>query len=292
VTAGDFMTDQDFQVIRKLLFEKSAVVLDAGKEYLVETRLAPIVRERSLHSIGELITQMRQEGGNGLVRQIVEAMVTTESSFFRDHHPFEDLRKVVLPTLIQRRSDQRRLTIWCAASSTGQEPYSLALLIREHFPELAGWQISFLATDLSRQVLDRAREGRYRQIEVNRGLSAALLVKYFEQHGTEWQLKSAVRNMVEFQELNLAQAWPPLPRMDLVLIRNVMIYFDIDTKKSILDRVTRVLKPDGYLLLGGAETTLNLNDSYRRVEALKSGFYQLIQPTGGIAVPTAPRLIG
>ena len=270
------MTAQEFDVIRKLLLERSAIVLEAGKEYLVETRLAPIVRQLNLNSIGELIAQLRIQPTNGLYRQIVEAMVTTESSFFRDRHPFEDLRKVVIPDLMTRRRDQRRLHIWCAACSTGQEPYSIALLIREHFPECAGWRISLLASDLSRQVLEKAREGRYNQIEVNRGLPAALMVKYFEQHGTDWQLKLAIRSMVDFQEINLAQAWPILPRMDLVLIRNVMIYFDVETKKAILGRLARVLSPDGYLLLGGAETTFNLDDSYRRVEPLRSGFYQLV----------------
>jgi chemotaxis protein methyltransferase CheR len=142
---------------------------------------------------------------------------------------------------------------------------------------LAGWRISLLASDLSQQVLERAREGRYHQIEVNRGLPAALLVKYFEQHGTDWQLKPGIRSMVDFQEINLAQAWPALPRMDLVLLRNVMIYFDVETKKTILGRLARLLRPDGYLLLGGAETTLNLDDSYRRVEPLKAGFYQLVR---------------
>jgi chemotaxis protein methyltransferase CheR len=276
VTVRDFMTQQDFDVICRLLRERSAIVLEAGKEYLVETRLAPLVRQLKLNSIGDLIAQLRCQPGNGLYRQIVEALVITESSFFRDHHPFEALRKVVIPDLITRRREERRLHVWCAASSTGQEPYSLALLFREHFPELAAWKISLLASDLSRQVLERAREGRYHQIEVNRGLPAALLVKYFEQHGTDWQLKPAIRNMVDFQEINLVKAWPALPLMDLVLIRNVMIYFDVETKKAILSRLARVLRLDGYLLLGGAETTLNLNDSYRRVEPQKSGFYQLV----------------
>jgi chemotaxis protein methyltransferase CheR len=269
------MTDQEFDIIRKMLQERSGIVLEPGKEYLVETRLAPIVRQRNLNSVGELIAQLRLQSANGLQRQIVEAMVTTESSFFRDHHPFEGLRKIVLPGLMKRRSQERRLNIWCAASSTGQEPYSIALLMREHLPDLAGWRVSILATDLSRHVLDRAREGRFNQIEVNRGLPAALLVKYFDQHGTDWQLKSTIRAMVDFQDINLAQAWPPLPAMDLVLIRNVMIYFDVETKKAILNRLQRVLKPDGYLLLGGAETTFGLNDSYVRIEPLKAGFYQL-----------------
>jgi len=271
------MTDQDFDVIRRLLHERSAITLDSGKQYLVESRLAPILRQLNLNTIGELIAQLRCQPGNGLYRQIVEAMVTTESSFFRDHHPFEALRKVVLPDLMNRRRDERRLNIWCAASSHGQEPYSIALLFREHFPELANWKVSLLASDISREVLARARAGRYNQIEVNRGLPAALLVKYFEQHGTDWQLKPAVRSMVNFQEINLAQPWPLLPRMDLVLIRNVMIYFDVETKKTILGKLGRLLRPDGYLLLGGAETTINLDDSYRRVEPLKAGIYQMVR---------------
>jgi chemotaxis protein methyltransferase CheR len=269
------MTDQDFDAIRKLLQEHSAIVLEPGKQYLVESRLAPLMQQRNLSSIAELIAQLRRQPDNGLQRQIVEAMVTTESLFFRDHHPFEALRTTVLPRLLGRRRDERSLRIWCAASSTGQEPYSVALLLQEHFPQLAGWKVSLLASDISREVLARARAGRYKQIEVNRGLPATLLVKYFEQHGTDWQLKPAIRNMVEFQEINLAKAWPVLPPMDLVLIRNVMIYFDVDTKKTILGKLARLLRPDGYLLLGGSETTFNLDDSYRRVEPLKAGIYQL-----------------
>jgi chemotaxis protein methyltransferase CheR len=149
-------------------------------------------------------------------------------------------------------------------------------LLRENFPALASWKINILATDLSRDVLARAREGRYSQIEVNRGLPAALLVKYFRQHGTSWQLHDQLRDMVVFQQLNLVSAWPPLPRMDLVFLRNVMIYFDVESKKVILGRMAKVLQSDGYLLLGGAETTFNLNDSYRRLNEFKTGFYQLI----------------
>jgi chemotaxis protein methyltransferase CheR len=203
-------------------------------------------------------------------------LATNETSFFRDHHPFEALRKSVIPTLIRNRSNVRQLNIWCAASSTGQEPYSLALLFREHFPELAGWKVSLLASDISQEVLTRAREGRFNQIEVNRGLPATLLVKHFKQHGTTWQLNEDIRRMVDFTIINLARPWPALPRMDLILIRNVMIYFEVETKKSILSRMARLLRPDGYLLLGGSETTFNLDNSFRRVEELKSGFYQLV----------------
>jgi len=270
------MTAQEFDTVRRLLLERSAIVLEPGKEYLVESRLAPLVRKLNLKSIGELIAQLSRQPDNGLHRQLVEAMVTTETLFFRDHHPFEGLSKVVIPDLLGRRRAERRLNIWCAASASGQEPYSLALLLRERFPELAGWKISFLASDISREMLARAREGRYNQIEVNRGLPATLLVKYFEQHGTTWQLRADIRGTIDFQEINLAQPWPALPRMDLVLLRNVMIYFDVETKKTILGKLARLLRPDGYLLLGGAETTINLDDSYRRVEPLKAGFYQLV----------------
>jgi chemotaxis protein methyltransferase CheR len=270
------MTDQDFDFIRKLLRERSAIVLEDGKQYLVESRLAPIVRELGLGAIADLVGLLRAPLSNGLQQRVVEAMLTTETTFFRDLHPFEALRKAVIPDLVRKRQHVRRLNIWCAACSTGQEPYSVALLLRDYFPDLASWKVNILATDLSREVLARAREGRYSQIEVNRGLPAALLVKHFRQHGTSWHLHDDLRGMVDFQELNLVRAWPPLPRMDLVFLRNVMIYFDVETKKAILGRMANVLQSDGYLLLGGAETTFNLNDSYQRLEQFKTGFYQLI----------------
>jgi chemotaxis protein methyltransferase CheR len=269
------MTDQDYHFIRELLQDRSAIVLEDGKQYLVESRLTPLARKLGLETITELVEHLRSGALRGQYDQVVEAMVTTETSFFRDIHPFEALRKVVIPELIQKRSGERRLDVWCAACASGQEPYSLAMLFLESFPGLAGWSISLLATDLSNDVLARASEGRYSQIEVNRGLPAAMLVKYFRQHGTTWQLNADVRGMVSFRRMNLSQAWPPLPRMDLVLLRNVMIYFEVPTKKEILGRVSRVLRPDGYLLLGGAETTINLDDSFRRVEHHKAGFYQL-----------------
>ena len=269
------MTDQDFDFIRKLLRDRSAIVLDDGKRYLVESRLTPILRQLNLASISDLVAQLRDNSANGLQTRIVEAMVTTETSFFRDHHPFETLRKTVFPELVARRRGERRLTIWCAATATGQEPYSVALLLREHFPDLVqNWQITLLASDISAEMLARARAGVFNQIEVNRGLPAALLIKHFEQHGNMWHLGAAVRAMVEFREINLANPWPTLPPMDLIFLRNVMIYFDVAVKKAILGRAARVLKPDGYLILGGAETTFNLDESYRRVEHLKSGFYQ------------------
>jgi chemotaxis protein methyltransferase CheR len=270
------MTSEDFDYIRGLLRERSAIVLDDGKQYLVETRLLTLLRDLKLDSISELVVHLRATHAIDVRDRIIEALVTTETTFFRDLHPFESLRKSVVPELLRKRAAERRLNVWCAACSTGQEPYSFAIMMREHFPELAGWMVNILATDLSRDVLARAREGRYNQIEVNRGLPATLLMKYFEQHGTSWFLRSDVRGMVDFQELNLTRVWPPLLRMDLIFLRNVMIYFDVETKKSILSRMAGVLKPDGYLLLGGAETTFNLSDAYERVEQLKGGFFQRV----------------
>ncbi len=271
------MTDQDYDFIRALFRERSGVALEADKRYLIENRLAPLLRELSLESIGALVTRLRAQPQNDLATRITELLLTGESSFFRDHYPFETLRRVVLPELIERRRGDHRLNIWCAACSTGQEPYSVAMLLREHFPSLADWKVQLLATDLSEAALVRAREGRYNQIEVNRGLPAAYLVRYFQQQGGRWQLNADVRAMVEFRPLNLARPWPWLPRMDLVLLRNVMIYFDLETRQSILGRLARLLRPDGYLLLGGSETTFNVDPSYRRVEQLRSGFYQLVR---------------
>jgi chemotaxis protein methyltransferase CheR len=271
------MTAQDFDVVCRLLREQSGIALEPGKEYLVETRLAPLLHERNLRSVGELIGQLQSRNGVELSRLIVELLVTGETSFFRDVLPFEELRTTVIPDLINRRGAERRLNIWCAASSTGQEPYSLALLFREHFPELAGWTLSLLASDISRPLLHRARAGLYNQVEATRGLPDSLRAKYFEQEGTDWKLQSSVRRMVDFQEINLASAWRAMPPMDLILIRNVMIYFEIETKKSILAKLARLLTADGYLLLGGSESTFKLSDEFRRVDTLKSGFYQLSQ---------------
>jgi chemotaxis protein methyltransferase CheR len=271
------MTEQDYAFVAKLLQERCAIVLEPGKQYLLDSRLTPVARKYGLASVADFVRRLRTAPDNGLLTDLVEAMVTTETSFFRDLHPFETLRKTIIPELIRTRATEKRLNIWCAASATGQEPYTVAILLKESFPELAAWKVNFIATDISEEMLRRSKEARYSQIEVNRGLPIALLMKYFDQQGRYWQLHDDVRRMVEFRQLNLAQPWAPMPPMDLVLMRNVMIYFDVETKKSILGRMAKVLRPDGYLLLGMAETTVFLDDAFERVEELKSGFYRLVR---------------
>ncbi|MFN8545612.1 MAG: protein-glutamate O-methyltransferase CheR [Candidatus Binatia bacterium] len=265
----------EFEYIQKLVRERSAIVLEDGKVYLADSRLAPLAREEGFQSITELVAQLRGERFGRLHRRVVEAMTTNETSFFRDLHPFEALRSAIFPELVGRRATTRTLDIWCAASSTGQEPYSLALTIREHFPALATWNVRITATDLNTEVLARAGRGTYSQLEVNRGLPAPMLVKYFERKGLEWQLKDDVRRLVTFRELNLAESWPTMGPLDLVMLRNVLIYFDVETKRAILGKVRRLLRPDGYLFLGGAETTINLDDGFERAQFGKAWAYRV-----------------
>jgi chemotaxis protein methyltransferase CheR len=264
----------NFAFVAELLRKSCGLVLEPGKEYLVNSRLSPLVHKHGLLNIDQFVNRLRA-ADNGLVTEVVEALVTTETSFFRDIHPFETLKKAVLPQLVEQRRQERKLNIWCAASSSGQEPYSIALLLKEYFPELDSWRLNISATDISHEMLRRSQAGRYSQVEVNRGLPTQLLLKWFRQQGAHWQLDDRVRGAISFSRLNLAEPWPAMPSWDLVMLRNVMIYFDNEVKRTILGRVARILSPDGYLLLGGAETTLNLHDAFQRIEHLKSGFYQL-----------------
>ncbi len=265
----------DFDFLCRFLYERSAIVLQPGKEYLAESRLIPLAKQEGLNGITALVASLRAAPANGLAQKVVEAMTTNETSFYRDTGPFEALRVHILPALVKATERERALRIWSAASSTGQEIYSTAMLIRDHFPQLAGWNLQLLATDLSRDVLARAREGRFNQLEVNRGLPAPMLVRHFERAGLDWQLKPDIRRMVEFRELNLSTAWPALGSFDLVFLRNVLIYFDVDTKRRILGRVRQVLKPHGYLFLGAAETTLMLDDGFERVTFDKTTAYRV-----------------
>lgn len=263
-----------FQYVRDLVYQRSGIVVDQDKEYLVESRLRPLAVEGGFGSVDALIHEARVSAPRGgLHSRVVEAMTTNETSFFRDAHPFDALRTELLGRLAAR-APGRGLVIWCGACSTGQEPYSLAMLLREHFPSIAA-SVKILATDLSSAVLERATEGVYRQIEVNRGLPASYLVKYFDKDGPNWRLKAEIRSMVRFFPLNLLETWPPLGQVDIVFLRNVLIYFDVETKRTILGKVRRCLTPDGVLFLGAAETTLNIDDAFIRKESGRTVYYQI-----------------
>jgi chemotaxis protein methyltransferase CheR len=257
----------DFEFLQTLLKKHTAIVLESGKEYLAETRLAPLVSEHGCVSLQELLGRLRRESFSGLHRKVLDAMTNNETWFFRDAHPFTALTETVIPELMKRRAPLREIRFWSAACSSGQEPYSIAIAVRENF-DLVKWKFHILATDFSNTVLERARTGVYRQMEVNRGLPARLLTRYFVQQGLHWQLKPDVADMVDFRFLNLAEPWGiVVPRSDVVFLRNVLIYFDVETRKTILTRIRRVLAPDGFLFLGCAETTLNLDSEFERVQA-------------------------
>jgi len=255
----------DFDYIRDVVRRHSAIVLEPGKEYLVESRLVPLARREGEQSIAGLVARMRSERTGALTGRVVDAMTTNETSFFRDDHPFDAMRRHVLPELVRARSAERRLTIWCGAASSGQEPYSLAMLLQDVLATAPGWSASLLATDLSSEMLARTRAGLYSQLEVNRGLPVAMLVRHFDRVGTQWQVKPELRAVVKTRLLNLSVPFPPLGTFDVVFLRNVLIYFDAATKKAVLQRVRQVLRPDGYLFLGGAETTLGIDDAFDRV---------------------------
>ena len=264
-----------FDYIRKLVREYSAVALEPDKEYLIELRLAPLARRVGADSTAELIAQLQSQPFSSLHQQAIEALMTNETFFFRDLYPFELLQNLVLPEFLKQRAVERTLNIWCAACSSGQEPYSVAMIIREHFPMLANWKLQLIASDVSGEILARARQGLYNQLEVKRGLPEALRKKYFQKQGNEWQIKQDIRSMIEFRQLNLIESWLLLPTIDIIFMRNVLIYFDLETKKTILGKVRRLLKPDGYLFLGGGETTINLDNAFERVQLNKGVCYRL-----------------
>jgi len=277
-----------FTYVCELVRRRAAIVVEPGKEYLVDSRLGPIAKREGVATVDALVAKLRADEKGPLVAQVIEAMTTNETSFFRDIHPFEVLRTKILPDLIKARASTRTLRIWCAAASTGQEPYSIAMTIRHHFPELFTWNVQITATDLNVAVLERARTGIYRQLEVNRGLPAPMLVKYFDRVGADWQIKAELRKMISFQELNLLDRWPLPSAPDIVFMRNILIYFDVETKRTILNRVRSTMRGDGFLVLGGAETTINLDDQFVSVRASTTSLvYQTkraVDATGGLNV--------
>jgi len=260
------LTPESFEYVRDLVYRRSGIVLEAGKEYLVEARLTPVARQEGIASLEELTARVRKDERGRVATILVEAMTTNETSFFRDIHPFEALTEKVIPDLIKARAASRTLNIWCAAASTGQEPYTIAMLIKEKFPQLEGWNVQITSTDINSAVLARARAGVFRQLEVNRGLPAPMLLKHFTRVGAEWSVASEIRSMVEFKQLNLVAPTSPFPPADIVFLRNVLIYFDDATRGAVLRRVRAALPPDGYLFLGCAETTASADDAYERVQ--------------------------
>lgn len=263
-----------FEFVRTLLRERSAHFLEDDKVYLVETRLFAVAKRHGFPSVEELVLHLQSQKKEGLLAEIVEAMTINETSFFRDENAFDALRRHVLPELVRQKSYLRHLSIWSASCSSGQEPYSLAMLLCRHFPALAGWNIRLLASDLSQAMLARARRGVYSDLEISRGLSAELRADYFQKQPDGWHISEDLRRRVEFRQINLSGIWPELPPLDLVLLRNVLIYFDSPTKQQILDKMYRVIQPDGYLMLGGAESRYDLDDRFLPVSVDNVSFFR------------------
>lgn len=271
----ELIEDADFDFIRNMVKEQTAIALDGSKVYLVNARLLPVAREAGFASVVELIRHLRSRPFGPLHSQTVESIVTTETSFFRDFYPFDALRQELIPELMERRRrSTRHISIWSAGCSSGQEPYSIAILLRDAFPELANWQVRLFASDVSSAMLEKSKAGVYSQNEVNRGLPARLLVRFFTQAGTNWKISDDIRSMVTFFRHNLSRDVSAAPPVDILMMRNVLIYFDVETKRKVLQRVRRHLRPGGYLMLGTAETTLNLDETFQRHRLGQAVFYR------------------
>jgi chemotaxis protein methyltransferase CheR len=284
------VTPADYDFLRRLVKDHSGLALGGDKQYLVESRLLPVSRRLGLAGLKGLMEKIRQSGNEALVVEVVEAMATNESLFFRDKIPFDHFRETIMPALLASRAQQRRIRIWCAAASTGQEPYSLAMTLKDMGSALAGWRTDILATDFSLEVLEKAKAGIYSQFEVQRGLPIQMLVKYFTQVGEMWQIAPEIRAMVQFRPFNLLQDCSQLGGFDVVFCRNVLIYFDQPTKIGVLDRIARVIVPDGYLVLGAAETVVGLTSSFRPIpdkRALYGPNAAHVRPVGGFQRPAA-----
>ena len=267
------MNVDDFNLLAKLIRDRSGLTLTKDKGYLLESRLLPVARQYSLKTLEELVMKLRSRPDNALIRDVVEAMTTNESFFFRDIKPFDQFKTVVLPHLMSIKAATRSIKIWSAACSSGQEPYSLAMILKEEKAKLTGWNIDIIATDLSTQILQKAQLGQYAQFEVQRGLPIQLLVKYFKQNGDRWQIDQSIRDMVRFRPLNLLEDFSSLGGFDVIFCRNVLIYFDQPTKAQVLDRMSRQLSSDGFLFLGGAETVVGITNKFQTT-VNQRGLYQ------------------
>jgi chemotaxis protein methyltransferase CheR len=266
------VTPQDYDYLSKLLKERSGLQLAGDKQYLLESRLLPIARQQNCSSIGELVTKLKSITEEPLRIRVTEAMTINESFFFRDKTPFDRFQDTVLPTMLKARAETKRIRIWCAAASTGQEPYSLAMMIKSKPEQFAGWKIDIVATDISNEVLEKAKGGLYSQFEVQRGLPIQLLLKYFKQDGDQWRIDQSLRDMVQYKKHNLLENFAGLGMFDVIFCRNVLIYFDSKTKEDVLTRISRSLVRDGQLLLGAAETVVGFTDLFMPM-ADKRGLY-------------------
>jgi len=268
------MKVEDFNFLSTLIKQRSGLVLTEDKSYLLESRLMPIARKRGLKGLEELTQTLRTHKEEALMQDVTEAMTTNESFFFRDIKPFDMFREQVLPEIMKNRADRKSFRVWCAAASSGQEPYSLAITLLEAAQQLSGWRTEIVGTDISREILEKAKSGLYSQFEVQRGLPIQLLLKYFDKKDDMWQASSALRTMVQFKELNLLGDLQKLGKFDVVFCRNVLIYFDQETKGKVLEEISRMMPPDGILFLGGAETVLGISDKFKPVPGLR-GVYCL-----------------
>lgn len=283
------MTPADFDFLSRFLRERSGLSITQSKQYLVESRLIPLAQSCDLNGLPELINRLRSGRDPNLAVAVIEAMTTNETLFFRDRVPFEELKNIMLPELQRNRGTRKNLRIWSAACSTGQEPYTLAMMLKE-WREAADWQFEIVATDLASHVLDRAKQGEFSQLEVQRGLPATLLVKYFNKTAQGFQVKDEIRRMIRWQQLNLFDDFKRLGTFDIVLCRNVLIYFDIDDKAQILKRMHRQIASEGYLMLGAAETVLGLSQEYARDRRFNSAVYRpatAIIPSSAVPAPAA-----
>ena len=268
------MNVSDFDLVAQLLKQRSGLALNKEKAYLLESRLNPVARKWNFSGFDELVQAVRNNKDEALLVDVTEAMTTNESFFFRDQKPFEQFSDMVLPHLLEARAAKRTIRIWSAACSSGQEPYTLAMLLEENADKLAGWRVEIVATDLSNEILDKAKEGLYSQFEVQRGLPINLLVKYFVQVGARWQIDESLRRTIKFQQFNLLEDLSSLGQFDVVFCRNVLIYFDMSTKTQVLDGIADLLPPDGFLYLGGAETVLGTTDRFQLMQGQR-GIYSL-----------------
>lgn len=274
------IAERDLQILRDILQEESGHSLGKGKEYLVERRLEPVAQSLSFPDISAMIRHLGRTRDPRTTKLVCEAMTTNESLFFRDQKPFDLLKDRLVPELMRARAAQRKLRIWSAAASTGQEAYSIAMTLNEHFPQLRGWSLEILGTDYSRSVVERAREGRFNHFEVQRGLPITMLMKHFSQEGESWRVKDELKRDITFREGNLLQSFRHLGTFDLVFCRNVLIYFDTETKKDVLERISQVLAPDGYLFLGASETVFGITESLRSVEGANTTLYERADAEG------------